>query len=483
MNSSNLIEKLTAVVGEDYIHTAPEALRTYDCDGLTIYKGQPGAVVIPGSTGEIQEIARICHEAKVPLIPRGAGTCLSGGATPAPGGVLLVTVRMNKILEIDYENLLARVQPGVVNLHLSDETRPHGFHYAPDPSSQLACTIGGNAAENSGGAHCLKYGMTTNHIQEMTVVLSNGEVIHLGSDGDEAPGLDLRGIFIGSEGTFALMTEITVRLIPNPEGVRTMLTTFSTVGDACQTVSDVIAAGGVPAAMELMDRYTVEAIEKVMKAGYPQDAAAVLLIELDGLGPSMRPVEASLREICENNHCASFRIAESEEERESLWQGRKKAFGAFGAIAPAYYCLDGTVPRSKLAEVLAEFDEIGNRFGFIITNVFHAGDGSLHPNVLFDDRVPGETARAVECGAEVLRACIRVGGVLSGEHGVGIEKMREMKDQFDEATLSMMSRMRYAIEPTGLLNPGKIFPGGEGEEMFPIAESGAVSKMAAGLSK
>ncbi len=264
MNFSDLVEKLTAVVGEEFVHTAPEALRTYDCDALTIYKGTPGAVVIPGSTEEIRQIARLCHEAKVPLIARGAGTCLSGGATPAPGGVLLVTMRMNRILEIDYENLIARVQPGVINLHLSNETRPHGFHYAPDPSSQMACTIGGNAAENSGGAHCLKYGMTTNHIQAMTVVLSNGEILHLGSDGDEAPGLDLRGIFVGSEGTFALMTELTVRLTPNPEGVRTMLTTFASVGDACQTVSDVIAAGAVPAAMELMDRYTVEAIEKVM---------------------------------------------------------------------------------------------------------------------------------------------------------------------------------------------------------------------------
>lgn len=483
MVASSLIERLTTVVGEEYIHTAPEALRAYDCDALTIYKGQPGVVVIPGNREEIQEIARICHEEKLPLITRGAGTCLSGGATPAPGGVLLVTVRMNKIIEVDYENMVARVQPGVVNLHLSNLTRPHGCHYAPDPSSQMACTIGGNAAENSGGAHCLKYGMTTNHILGMEVVLSNGEALYLGSDGEEAPGLDLRGFLVGSEGTFAVMTELTVRLTPNPEGVRTMLTTFSQVGDACRTVSDVIAAGAVPAAMELMDRYTIEAIEKVVKAGYPQDAAAVLLIELDGLESSIRSLETIVREICEQNRCTSFRIAQSDAERESLWMGRKKAFGAFGAIAPAYYCLDGTVPRSKLAEVLANFDEISKEFGFIITNVFHAGDGSLHPNVLFDDRVPGETERAVECGSEVLRVCIRAGGVLSGEHGIGIEKMREMRDQFDEATLSMMTRVRDAIEPTGLLNPGKIFPGEGGEKMFPVAQSGAIARMSAGLSK
>ncbi len=481
MVQSALIEKLRAAVGEDYVHTAHEAMRAYDHDALMIYKGLPGAVVLPESTEEICRVMAICHEGRVPVIARGAGTCLSGGATPAPGGVLLVTTRMNRILEVDYENLIARVQPGVVNIHLSEETRPRGFHYAPDPSSQMACTIGGNAAENSGGAHCLKYGMTTNHILGMTVVLSSGEVVRLGSDGEEAPGLDLRGIFIGSEGTFALTTELTVRLTPNPEGVRTMLTTFSEVGDACRTVSDVIAAGAVPAAMELMDRYTVEAIEKVMKAGYPRDAAAVLLIELDGLDPSMRRLEAIIREICERNRCTSFRLAESEAERESLWMGRKKAFGAFGAIAPAYYCLDGTVPRSKLAEVIAEFDKIGERFGFIITNVFHAGDGSLHPNVLFDDRVPGETERAVECGSEVLRVCIRAGGVLSGEHGIGIEKMREMVDQFDEPTLKMMERMRDAIEPTGLLNPGKIFPGED--VLFPIARSGAAMRATPGMSK
>ncbi|MEE8248263.1 MAG: FAD-linked oxidase C-terminal domain-containing protein, partial [Alphaproteobacteria bacterium] len=360
-------------------------------------------------------------------------------------------------------------------------TRPLGLHYAPDPSSQMACTIGGNAAENSGGAHCLKYGMTTNHILGMSVVLSSGEAIRLGSDGEEAPGLDLRGIFVGSEGTFCVMTELTVRLTPNPEGVRTMLTTFAEVGDACRTVSDIIAAGAVPAAMELMDRYTVEAIEKVMKAGYPRDAAAVLLIELDGSYPSMQPLEAIVRDICARNNCTSFRLAETEAERESLWMGRKKAFGAFGAIAPAYYCLDGTVPRSKLAEVLAEFEEIGERFGFIVTNVFHAGDGSLHPNVLFDDRVPGETERAVACGSEILKACIRAGGVLSGEHGIGIEKMREMTYQFDEATLSMMSRVRDAIEPTGLLNPGKIFPGED--VLFPVTAGGGITRPGAGMSK
>ncbi|MBI1725552.1 MAG: FAD-binding protein [Candidatus Tectomicrobia bacterium] len=484
MDQATLIAKLTGAVGADYIHTDPVALRAYNCDALTIYKGQPSAVVLPADTEQVQQVVRLCREAGVPLIPRGAGTCLSGGATPAPGGVLAVFVRMNQILEIDYENRLARVQPGVVNLHLSRETLPRGFHYAPDPSSQMACTIGGNAAENSGGAHCLKYGMTTNHIQGMTVVLASGDAVRLGSDGDEAPGLDLRGFFIGSEGTFAVTTELTVRLTPNPEGVRTMLACFKEVGDACRTVSEVIAAGAVPAAMELMDRYTIEAVEKVMQAGYPKDAGAVLLIELDGLPSSMRPLEALIHGICMRNACASFRAAQSEAERDSLWMGRKRAFGAFGAIAPAYYCLDGTVPRSKLAVVLEEFDRIAARYGLRITNVFHAGDGSLHPNVLFDDRVPGETARAVECGAEVLRACIRAGGVLSGEHGIGIEKKREMRDQFDDATLGIMERVRDAVDPEGLFNPGKILPGGDVE--FPLADAsqpGGVARMAAAFSK
>lgn len=481
MDAAGFIQQLTDVVGEEFIHTDPVALRTYDCDGLTIYKGAPSAVVLPGSAEEVRRIVEICREHQVPLIARGAGTGLSGGATPKPGGALIVFTRMNRILEIDYENRLARVQPGVVNLDLSRETLPRGFHYAPDPSSQAACTIGGNAAENSGGAHCLKYGMTTNHVMEMSVVLPTGEVARLGADGEEAPGYDLRGFFIGSEGTLAVTTEITVRLTPNPESARTMLACFSKVGDACRTVSDVIAAGAVPAAMELMDRWTIEAIEAVVRAGYPRDAEAVLLIELDGLPSSIRPLETLVREISERNGCSSFRVAQTEEEREGLWMGRKKAFGAFGVIAPAYYCLDGTVPRSKLAQALEEFDEIASRYGLRITNVFHAGDGSLHPNVLFDDQVPGETERAIECGAEVLRACIRAGGVLSGEHGIGIEKIREMKDQFDEATLGIMERVRDAIDADGLMNPGKLIP--DEENVFPVALGGAVARMGGGMTK
>lgn len=481
MDAAGFIQQLTDVVGEEFIHTDPVALRTYDCDGLTIYKGAPSAVVLPESAEEVRRIVEICREHQVPLIARGAGTGLSGGATPKPGGALIVFTRMSRILEIDYENRLARVQPGVVNLDLSRETLPRGFHYAPDPSSQAACTIGGNAAENSGGAHCLKYGMTTNHVMEMSVVLPTGEVARLGADGEEAPGYDLRGFFIGSEGTLAVTTEITVRLTPNPESARTMLACFSKVGDACRTVSDVIAAGAVPAAMELMDRWTIEAIEAVVRAGYPRDAEAVLLIELDGLPSSIRPLESLVREISERNGCSSFRVAQTEEEREGLWMGRKKAFGAFGVIAPAYYCLDGTVPRSKLAQALEEFDEIASRYGLRITNVFHAGDGSLHPNVLFDDQVPGETERAIECGAEVLRACIRAGGVLSGEHGIGIEKIREMKDQFDEATLGIMERVRDAIDADGLMNPGKLIP--DEENVFPVALGGAVARMGGGMTK
>ena len=481
MDSSGLIQQLTDVVGEQFTHTTPVALRTYDCDALTIYKGVPSAVVLPESTEEVRRIVEICRECRVPLIARGAGTGLSGGATPLPGGVLIVFTRMNRILEIDYENRLARVQTGVVNLDLTKKTLPHGFHYAPDPSSQAACTIGGNAAENAGGAHCLKYGMTTNHILEMTIVLPTGEVARLGADGEDAPGLDLRGFFIGSEGTFAIITELTVRLTPNPESVRTMLACFSRVGDACRTVSDVIAAGAVPAAMELMDRYTIEAIEAVVQAGYPRDAEAVLLIELDGLPSSIKPLETLIRDVCEKNNCSSFRIAQTEEERENLWMGRKKAFGAFGVIAPAYYCLDGTVPRSKLAQVLGEFDEIASRYDLRITNVFHAGDGSLHPNVLFDDQAPGETERVIECGAEVLRACIRAGGVLSGEHGIGLEKIREMKEQFDEPTLGIMERVRDAIDQDGLMNPGKIMP--DEEHVFPLASGGALARMSGGMTK
>ncbi len=304
---------------------------------------------------------------------------------------------------------------------------------------------------------------------------------HLGADGEDAPGLDLRGFFIGSEGTFAIITELTVRLTPNPESVRTMLACFSRVGDACRTVSDVIAAGAVPAAMELMDRYTIKAVETVVQAGYPRDAEAVMLIELDGLPSSIKPLETLIRDVCEKNNCSSFRVTQTEEERESLWMGRKKAFGAFGVIAPAYYCLDGSVLRSKLAQVLEEFDEIASRYDLRITNVFHAGDGSLHPNVLFDDQAPGETERVIECGAEVLRACIRFGGVLSGEHGIGLEKIREMKEQFDESTLEIMERVRDAIDEDGLMNPGKIMP--DEENVFLVVSGGALARMGGGMTK
>tara|TARA_A100001037_G_C15138601_1_gene632480 strand:- start:2096 stop:3262 length:1167 start_codon:yes stop_codon:yes gene_type:complete len=388
---------------------------------------------------------------------------------------------MNKILELDFENRLARVQPGVVNLELTKATLSHGFHYAPDPSSQMACTIGGNVAENSGGAHCLKYGMTTNHVLGMKVVLSSGEILQIGSDTNEVGGIDLRGFFIGSEGTFGIITEVIVRLTPNPAGVKTMLASFEEVGDACRTVSDIIASGAVPAAMELMDKYTIEAIETVVKAGYPKGAAAVLLIELDGFISSMQPLEKIVKDICELNSCTSFSLASDEREREDLWMGRKKAFGAFGAISPSYYCLDGTVPRSKLAQVLEEFENIGKKFSLRITNVFHAGDGSLHPNVLFDENVPGEVERAVDCGSEILRACIRVGGVLSGEHGIGIEKIREMRDQFDESTLDTMDNLRSVIDPIGFFNPGKVIP--NDEFVFPISIGQGFSSKFAGLTK
>ena len=477
----SLNKKLSKIVGEDFIHSDPIAMKTYDCDALTLYKGTPIFVVLPETSEQVSQIVKVCLENEIPIIARGAGTCLSGGATPVPGGVLIVFTRMNKILELDFENRLARVQPGVVNLELTKATLSNGFHYAPDPSSQMACTIGGNVAENSGGAHCLKYGMTTNHVLGMKVVLSSGEILQIGSDTNEVGGIDLRGFFIGSEGTFGIITEIIVRLTPNPAGVKTMLASFKEVGDACRTVSEIIASGAVPAAMELMDKYTIEAIETVVKAGYPKGAAAVLLIELDGFISSMQPLEKIVKDICELNSCTSFKLASNEKEREDLWMGRKKAFGAFGAISPSYYCLDGTVPRSKLAQVLAEFENIGEKFSLRITNVFHAGDGSLHPNVLFNENVPGEVERAIDCGSEILKACIRVGGVLSGEHGIGIEKIREMKDQFDESTLETMDNLRSVVDPIGFFNPGKVIP--NDEFVFPISIGQSFSSKFAGITK
>lgn len=458
MDTSRFIFELQEVVGKEFVFSEPEELLTYECDALSIFTNLPLAVVLPETTAEVQGILRVAARHKASIVPRGAGTGLSGGALPHEKGVLIGFGRMNRILEIDLPNQRAIVQPGVVNLHLSKAVQADGYYYAPDPSSQAACTIGGNAAENSGGPHCLKYGVTTNHILGLEMVLPDGEIVELGGEVEDCPGLDLRGFAIGSEGMLGAITKITVRLLPLPEGVKTMVAVFNSMELACDAVSDIIADGLVPAALEMMDRHTIQVVEKTVGSGFPKAASAVLLIELDGPVPGMEEWIRLIETHCRKNDATQFRVAESEEERMRLWAGRKKAFGAFGQISPNFYCLDGTVPRSRIAEAIRRIEEIGSRYELQIANVFHAGDGNLHPLILFDDSKPGETDRVIEAGSEILHMCVELGGSLSGEHGIGVEKMMDTPVQFSKQALETMGRVRTVFDPEGRCNPAKVFP-------------------------
>lgn len=458
MDTDRFVSELREVVGEEYVFSEPEELLTYECDALSIFTNLPVAVVLPKTTAEVQGVLRAAVRHGASIVPRGAGTGLSGGALPHEKGVLIGFGRMSRILEIDLPNRRAVVQPGVVNLHLSQAVQPDGYYYAPDPSSQAACTIGGNAAENSGGPHCLKYGVTTNHILGIEMVLPDGEVVELGGEVEDSPGLDLRGFAIGSEGTLGVITKIIVRLLPLPEGVKTMVAVFNSMECACDAVSDIIADGLVPAALEMMDRHTIQVVEKTVESGFPQTAVAVLLIELDGPVAGMEEWIRSIQIHCRRNDATQFRVAQSEEERARLWAGRKKAFGAFGQVSPNFYCLDGTVPRSRIAESIRRIEEISRNYELPIANVFHAGDGNLHPLILFDDRKPGETDRVIEAGSEILHMCVELGGSLSGEHGIGIEKMMDTPVQFSEQALDTMKRVKAVFDPEGRCNPAKVFP-------------------------
>ncbi len=458
MDTGRFISELEEVVGKEFVFSEPEELLTYECDALSIFTNLPLAVVLPETTAEVQGILQVAARHKASIVPRGAGTGLSGGALPHEKGVLIGFGRMDRILEIDLPNQRATVQPGVVNLHLSKAVQADGYYYAPDPSSQAACTIGGNAAENSGGPHCLKYGVTTNHILGIEMVLPDGEIVELGGEVEDFPGLDLRGFAIGSEGMLGAITKITVRLLPLPEGVKTMVAVFNSMELACDAVSDIIADGLVPAALEMMDRHTIQVVEKTVGSGFPETAGAVLLIELDGPVPGMEEWIRLIETHCRKNDATQFRVAESEDERARLWAGRKKAFGAFGQISPNFYCLDGTVPRSRIAEAIRRIEEIGRRYELQIANVFHAGDGNLHPLILFDDCKPGETDRVIEAGSEILHMCVELGGSLSGEHGIGVEKMMDTPVQFSEKALETMERVRTVFDPEGRCNPAKVFP-------------------------
>lgn len=452
--------------GERRCLTSAASLLAYECDGFTVLKRPPLAVVLPTSTEEVQRTVQLLAEHGLPFLPRGAGTGLSGGATPDPEGpaepdtVILDFGLMKQILEVNTEDLYAVVQPGVVNLKLSEHVHCHQLHYAPDPSSQMVCTIGGNLAENSGGPHCFKYGMTTDHVLAAKVVLPDGELVTLGSVAGRPVGeLDLLGLFCGSEGTMGIATEITVRLTPNQESVVTLLASFVSMAQACQAVSDIVARGLVPAALEILDSATIQAVEQsVFRAGYPQDAAAVLLVELDGPAVALEEESREVQEICRAQQALRVEEATAAAERQRLWKGRKGAFGAMGRLSTDLYVLDGVVPRTRLMETLDKIAAIGRRYGLKLTNVFHAGDGNLHPNISFDGRDPAQTEKVLAAGMEILQACVDAGGSISGEHGIGSEKLEHVPLMFDEQDLDVMQRVRCVFNPHDLCNPGKILP-------------------------
>ncbi|MCX6021168.1 MAG: FAD-binding protein [Chloroflexi bacterium] len=459
MDLSRLVPALQQIVGADGVIWAPEDLLVYEYDGA-IDRGLPDLAVLPRSADEVTRIVRLAAEAGVPVVPRGAGTGLSGGAVAEQGGIAVAFPRMKRVLNVDRENRIAVVEPGLVNLDLSRAVAHLGLYYAPDPSSQRACTLGGNVAENSGGPHCLAYGVTQNHVLALEVALADGGLLWLGGGAADTPGYDLRGGFIGSEGTLGIVTKIMVRLLDTPEAVITTLAIFDDVEQAGQAVSAVIANGLIPAALEMLDRVTIEAVEPAVHAGYPPDAGAVLLIEVDGLREAVAEQAALVEAVCQEQGARELRRSEDEEGRERLWAGRKGAISALGRLAPNYYILDGVAPRSRIPEVLREVYAVGERYGLRIANVFHAGDGNLHPNILFDERTPGEAERVLAAGAEIMRACVAVGGGITGEHGVGIEKREFMAWVYSDDDMATMLRLRAAFDPAGMFNPGKAFPAG-----------------------
>ena len=459
MDKDRFVAQLRDIVGERNVVFHPEDLLVYEYDA-SIDRGLPEAVVLPANTEEVSRVMALAYREEVPVAGRGSGTGLSGGAIAAPGGIQVSFARMNRILEVAPQDRTATVEPGVVNLDLDNYVHRFGLRYAPDPSSQRACSLGGNIAENAGGPQCLAYGTTTNHVLGMEVVLEDGTVVNLGSLARETPGYDLRGVFTGSEGTFGVVTRILVRLLPLPEAVRTYLGVFRDIESACTAVSAVIGHGIVPAALEIMDATAIRAVQQSMDAGYPEDAGAVLLVELEGLTEEVDEVGQEVEAALWDTGATAVKEAVEAAERARLWAGRKSAFGAFGHIAPNLYLVDGVVPRSRLTEVLARVGQIGEQYGITIANVFHAGDGNLHPCMLFDERQPGELDRVVEASGEVLKVCIEAGGTLTGEHGVGLEKKEYMPLVYSPADMEAMLQVRRAFAPANLLNPGKIFPDG-----------------------
>jgi len=445
------------IVGEDGLISQPEQLHTYECDGLTNFRVLPEAVLLPTSTAQVQAILRLCHKEKIPFVARGSGTGLSGGALPVKGGIVISLARMNRILEIDIPNARVVVEPGVMNLSVTQAVASHGYFYAPDPSSQQVCSIGGNVAENSGGAHCLKYGFTTTHVLGLEVVLPDGSLVHLGGRTLDHPGYDLCGVFVGSEGTLGIATKIILRIVKRPEVVQTLLAAFHSTNEAGAAVSGIIAAGVLPAAVEMMDNLAIQAAEAAVHANYP-NCGGLLLVELDGPAAEVEHLMARVKEICTACAAWEIRLAQSDEERAIFWKGRKAAFAAVGRISPNYIVQDGVIPRTALPQVLSEIDRLSAEFGLRVANVFHAGDGNLHPLILYDRSIEGQEHKAEKLASRILELCVEAGGSITGEHGVGEEKKGFMSAMFAEPDLDTMQRVRCAFDPEQLSNPTKVFP-------------------------
>jgi glycolate oxidase len=454
-----IIKQFETIVGKDGVVRRKEELLTYECDGLPSYRQRPAVVVLPRTREQVAAIVKICHDRDIPWVARGAGTGLSGGALPVEDCVLIVTARMKQILDIDLDNHRITVQPGVINNWVTQAVSGAGFYYAPDPSSQIICSIGGNVAENSGGVHCLKYGVTNNHVIGLKLVLPDGSIIDVGGTIPEMPGYDLAGLFVGSEGTLGIATEITLRILKTPESICVILADFPTIEDAGAAVADVISAGIIPAGMEIMDNLSINAVEDVVATGcYPRDAAAVLLVELDGLAVEVAENKKRVSQICQANNSRNIISANDSETRLKLWKGRKAAFAAAGHISVNYFVQDGVVPRTKLVSVLKQINNLSEQYGYRIANVFHAGDGNLHPLILYNNSVEGEFEQVEKLGGEILKICVEAGGSLSGEHGIGSDKNCYMPYMFNETDLETMGYVRDAFNSKGLANPGKMFP-------------------------
>ena len=458
MRDPRVIERLKASLPPTGVITETRALGPFETDGLTAIRQKPWVVVLPETVEQVRSVLRICHEHQVPVVTRGAGTGLSGGARPLADGVLLTLTKMNRVLEVDTDTCTARVQPGVTNLKVTEAVAHHGLYYAPDPSSQLACSIGGNVAENSGGVHCLKYGLTVHNVLGITVQTIEGDELVLGGKTLDAPGYDLMAAMIGSEGMLGVVTEVVVKLLPEPATKRVLLAAFDDIRRAGEAVAAIIRGGVIPAGLEMMDALAIQAAEDFAHAGYPRDAAAILLCELDGIEAEVEADIDRVRQVLDGAGATEIRLAATDAERETFWRGRKAAFPAAGRLAPDYYCMDGTIPRRELGAVLAEIGALSERYGLPVANVFHAGDGNLHPLILYDSNQPGEMEKAEALGGDILTLCVSVGGTVTGEHGVGVEKLDQMCVQFKPAELEQFHGLKAAFDPDGLMNPGKAIP-------------------------